>query len=263
MDRRYQSIGCLIFHHSHLVSASRRYQGAVINISDGFHVVLAGRRYRPNSERLVDWLTFLSTDCATLSADSNFSSLFSLRIFFQRIDPSYWQLASTPLFFPLRSQFPALQLLDCTCFPLARVHTKFGLQRRTQRSPSTSTTSLQLWTHCTKLPSSSTLCFQPHMHTHSPHSQSINTHLSRASVSSHRLQGIQPLSLALTELKPHPLALFPTFQDLSLHILTPQCALDLHSIDAATWRGTTKSAMFTRRRSATAARKLREKKARA
>ena len=54
VDRQYQSIGCLIFHHFHLVSVGRRYHGAIINISDDFHVVSASRRYHPNSERFVD-----------------------------------------------------------------------------------------------------------------------------------------------------------------------------------------------------------------
>ena len=43
---------------------------------------------------------------------------------FWLINPSYRRLASTPLFFPLKSRFPTLQLLDCTCFPLTGVHTQ-------------------------------------------------------------------------------------------------------------------------------------------
>ena len=43
---------------------------------------------------------------------------------FRQIDISYRWLASAPTFFLPRCRFPTLQLLDCTCFPLTRVHTQ-------------------------------------------------------------------------------------------------------------------------------------------
>ena len=161
--------------------------------------------------------------------------------------------------------------MSISCSPTSGLHllpvdkspyTRFGSQQRTQHGPSTSATSLRPRTHFTELTSSSNLCFQPYTHTHSPRSQLISTHLSRASVSSHWPRGLQPLSSALTELKPRPLALFPTFQVLRSYTLTHQCALDLHSLDAATWRGTTSdSTMFPGRQGGTAAGRFRDREA--
>ena len=142
--------------------------------------------------------------------DSNFSSLFLLPLL---ADRSFLSAAC------LSTTFLSAQK-SISCSPTSRLHLlpidksphiEFGSQRRTQCSPLTSATSLRPRTHFTKLPSSSTLCFQPHTHTHSLRSQSIGIHLSCASVSSRRPRGIQRLSSALTELKPHLLELFPTF----------------------------------------------------
>ena len=95
------------------------------------------------------------------------TSRLSYYFLFRRIGVAYRRLASTPTSPLLRCQFPALRLVDHTCFPFTPVHTKnLDSKKRTQHGPSTSAKSLRPQTHFIDPMSPSNLYEQPH--THSP-----------------------------------------------------------------------------------------------
>ena len=177
----------------------------------------------------------LSADCVTLSADSNLWALFRLLLSADRFLLSAACL-STP-FLLLKFQSPALELLDCICFPL------IGLGKHSRPCKHNAALELQQRRCALELTPLKCRAFPIYDRSsksgvHNPTFLTVNEGTSLALLYPlHRLAKTNFCLLRSYDLKQISLlSLFPTFLDPTSHTISSscQCALELQCIGAST-----------------------------